>query len=576
MFERTRTVIGWLGRALLLAALSASCSAGPPPAPARPKKVAVESPPQPAPSGDPNSPEYFLERIELEEWRDRSVLRLSQMLETARAEAEARVGEQQAAKDPALVALVERSVGPLTKAYAEHRAKLSPGTREAAMRAFQAIEDPRSEPALRKAATLLAEYAEALPAALDQASDPERDLLQQELEPALAAYAALGSRSLERPLLRAYVALHARNDGVFCALARAMSAAPQPLWADEMLTVLRRLTTLEDEPYNRCWRETAIRVLTELRDQRAVTPLLRLSMRKRQSRWVWDQGHALAETALISLGSEEFGIMLVVGSPEAARSLELEPGDDAAVAGAWLLGLIANPESRSPLEQLLARRHSPKVQAAILRALIELPGSASSHAAIRAGLKDLSRRTKPTKFLERDDFPPRVFDPALVEVILRWARQLKDDGRERALASAMLLMEPEHVAAVDRAMAGETDDELRQVLLVARELVLRCQKRADCYAEAFRNAAEKGSDSDAITRAKALYMLAVYGNAESIEKLLLAAESPRIENELLAPLVDEVAIVRTPGLEALLERRAKDSKQIARTLARLRRRPSAH
>ncbi len=574
MIDSSRTVLGWLAAALLACA---ACSTGSGPAPARPKPLAVESPPEPAPAADPNGPEYFLERIELPEWRDRSVLRLSQMLETVQSEAASRLGEQEASKDPSLLALVEQCVDPLSKAYVEHRSELSPGAREATMRAFRAIQDRRSEPALRKAATVLAEYAEALPASPnDVAVDPELELLQQELEPALETYAALGSPSLERPLLRAYVALRARNNRVFCVLGRAMAAAPQPLWADQMLAELTRLTTLEDEPYDRCWREAAIRILTELRDQRAVTPLLRLSMRKNESRWVWGQGHLLAETALIALGSEESGVDLLLGSADAARSLALEPGDDAQIAGAWLLGLIADPASRSSLEHSLARPHSLKVQTAIVRALIELPGSPSSHAAIRAAIKDLNRRAKPSKLLVEDDFPPRIFDPALVETLLRWAKQLKDDGRERALASALLLMEAEHVPAVDRAMTLETNRELQQVLRVVRELTLRCQKRADCYADAYRKAAEKTSDDDEITQAKSLYMLAVYGNAELVEGVLLATESLRIENDLLALVVDEVITVRSLRLEALLEKRAKDNKHVARTLARLRRRPAAH
>ena len=171
---------------------------------------------------DENQPEYWVDKLEDQQWRPRAVKRLEQFFEDAVTKANKDV------KDKDVQALLAKIIEPLTNTYVNSYTEMDTKTRVSLIKLLSAMRDPRTEPALKKA---FSEFA----------ARPRSTKDEADIKWAAVAQTDLKLPSVTPPLLDAFQKLKASTmlgGTAYRDMNEALVAVSDKAWIGPMKTML--------------------------------------------------------------------------------------------------------------------------------------------------------------------------------------------------------------------------------------------------------------------------------------------------------------------------------------------------
>ena len=171
---------------------------------------------------DESQPEYWVEKLEDDQWRPRAIKRLEQFYGDALTKA----NNDKAA--PEVKAFLDKTVEPLTKTYTEHYGDLDTKTRVSLIKLLASLGDKRAEPAIKTAFTKFAER-------------PSKTRDDSDIKWASRAVKELKLTNMAEPLLGAYLKLKASTmlGGItYRDMNQAMVAIPSKSWTSSLIKKL--------------------------------------------------------------------------------------------------------------------------------------------------------------------------------------------------------------------------------------------------------------------------------------------------------------------------------------------------
>ncbi len=517
----------WLVAAALAACSPAKTSKPLPKAPSAPRPAATAAPRQ-APKSEL---EQRLAELADERTREEALARLEAMFEKALLDS-----EQDRSRDPAK-RFIDASVARLTELYVENDATIRAGGRASLLKLLDRFEDPRSEPALRRAFEAFA----AKPDDLRQLID---------LKKLVRASARLRVPALDAPMLQAFLALRAGTQSSLLAqdLEVALFATRSAAWADSLIPLLGAELPdgptgdeLGSEAYQDqlFWQSTAARVLGQIGDPRAVDPLFAVLLAPKKL--------ALKRDALLGLVS--------LGAPARTTAVRLlQRGGEAARTASEVLGMSGHPDALPPLLAALRIEKDPTARAFFALALTKLPATPEAIAAFQKAYESL-----PPKTLLEPGVPAHeslasaaslFFDSRLVGWLLARADAAPKGARQKALRSALLqsallLARSQELPSVKAALDRYGEEKERTIHDQVAPLLSRCGEDTRCYlAELDESVAPGPAECRGV---KAAWMLGVAGDVASRDGIV---ERLRRSDHLEGLMASAFALDRLTALDS--------------------------
>lgn len=533
---------GWVVSALLVW----GCGGQPAPAapeagsaPASPQLVAVPAEQlaskSAADTSDESDPRYWVAELGQPESRTRALRRLEQFYEDAITRND---GDMKA---PEVGALIDLTVQPLVQTYVQHYAELETRTRVGLLKLLAEYEDPRIEPALKKAFDEFIEH----PATSKEDAD---------LKWAARALSKLKLPALAMPLLEASGALKASTTlgGVsYKNVSEALLAMPDKAWVVPLIARLEPevkaprdardaplLDAFRDQLF---WQVSAAQLLGRLGDARAVAPLLRVMLDPAKA-----DIQVTALLALVRLGKPSVDAAskllqgtdteLIAFSKERVEALTGRKmlGSPYTGTAALVLGTIGRSDGEAPLLAALQAEKDLPLRALYARELSKLPASAASKAAFQRAYATIKVDTElpgeAGAALEVLTEAAGSFrDSSWVDWLLQRAAQASGNSEDVAsyratvVMTALKLARPAQLPAVKKAV-----DRYGSVLEKAayqQTLVLlnECSERVDCYMSAIQKP-EYREPSRQWSAIKAGYMLGILGGDATRDQLVAAID----------------------------------------------------
>ncbi len=489
---------------------------------------------------DEGQPEYWVEKLSEASWRPRAVKRLEQFYEDTITKA----GNKNDA--PEVKALLDKIVEPLTKTYVDSYAELDGKSRVALIKLLGSFNDPRTEPALKKA---FEEFAK----------KPATNKDDTDIKWAVRATASLKLASLADPMVQAFSKLRASTmlGGVtYKDFNEAMAAMPQKSWAGPLTAMLEvemerpgaadskdasKIDTYRDQQF---WQLTAVQVLGEVGDESTVEPLLKVMLDPQKADIQADTLIALvklgkfANPAALKLLTAPMDDKLATyhaARVQKATGAKEAPKDSPHIATAALIvGTIGRAESIAPMIEALNKADKDVNRAVIARELTKIPATAASKDAFKAAFEKISIDT---------NIPPgynalqmlaeasgSFFDAGMVDWLLTRATATRGEGdavkalQGAILVTAIKLAKPDQLPAVKKAVDALGTQVEKDFYAQSEKLLAECKESAACYVAAM----EKGENQDQknqLIGVKAGYMVAILGGEKERDELIAGLSS---------------------------------------------------
>lgn len=555
------------GARLLVVSALWSCANGrqsAPPTPPPLARIAV------SPSGtdrEPDGPDASIRALDDESRRSDAVRRL----ERAFADALTRANHDPHA--PEVQSLAARAFEPLVRTYVEHYAELGVPLRVELIRVLALLDDPRIEPAVRKA---FEEFAASPPSSKD-----ERDV-----QWAAIAVKKLELTAIAKPLLDVFDRFHASTPlgaATYPDVNAAMVGIADRAWLGaltEKLTARMEppksardaagIPAFQDQAF---WQTTAAQVLGVIRDPSSVRPLLRILLDPAKR-----DVHAAAVLALVRIGkpSVDAALVLLDGrdtelvafAEQRTKELvndfrrdELNPPEVATAA--YVLGDAGRPDAIPGLIAALTKTKGEVPRALVAGALAKIPATPASERAFQRAFETISVETAippGDPALEvLSETATRFHDPALVPWLLERARSLKGaSDEEKSLqavitVSALKLARPDQLPALKHAVDRYGTEVERDLYAQTASLLGACGVAVSCYLSAIENPQNRGA-AHRFTGVKAGAMLGILGDERTRDELVARIDA-----------IDDAA-VRFAAAQSIDHLSPKGSKEVARAL----------
>lgn len=559
---------GWVAAAVL----ALGCAARPAPAvqPAQPSPTPVEQATasrdsrQPADADAVDQPAYWLTKLGDAALQARAIRQLEQFYEDAVTRSN---GDTKATE---VKALIDQTVQPLVQAYVERYATFDTRTRVGLIKLLATYQDPRTEPALKKA--------------LDEfIRNPATSKDESDVKWAAQAAGELKLPGLSRPLLEAFGALKASTmlGGVsYRAVSDALLAAPDQAWVEPLVVRLEPEISLPGKDASLIasyrdqlfWQVTAAQLLGRLGDPRAVDPLLRVMLDPAKG-----DVQPTAILALVRLGkpSVEGATRLLQGSHAEliafnAQRIEAltgrSPVDSAyRSTAALVLGTIGRSDGAAPLIAALQTEKDLGQRALFARELGKLPASAATKSAFHQVYTSLKLDSElpgdAGSALEAlTESAGNLRDSTWVDWLLLRATQASghadDVGsyRTSVLITALKLARPAQLPAVKKAVDKYGGDVEMRAYQQTQRLFDMCGERVDCYLTQIQKPDFQDYDGQWYG-IKAGYMLGILGNEQTRDKLVNVLD--KLTNAAVryvaAQSIDHLTPRRNAGVVAKLD-----------------------
>jgi HEAT repeat protein len=483
---------------------------------------------------DESQPEYWTGKLDDAAWKARAVKRLEQFFE----DAVTRNGND--IKAQGVQDIINKTVDPLTKTYAEGYDQLDSKTRTSLIKLLSSYRDKRTEPALKKAFEEFIKH----PATAKDEND---------VKWAAKATGDLKLESLAGPMVEAFGKLRASTmlGGVtYKDYQEAMLDMPSKQWAGPLIAKLEPEITpvgkdksaidpFRDQQF---WQATAARLLGIIGDPAAVQPLMKVVLDPNKGDIA-----PTAVSALIKLGKPtvDAAAKLLNGTDKELVAFTMsrlravtgkEPSGTPYVAtAAIILGASGRPDAAPPLMAALASEKDAGTRAVLARELAKIPGTEESKAAFKTAYESLTLETEmPTgggALEQLTEAAGQFFDPAFVPWLLERAASAKGSGDDlkayqaAVTQTAMKLAKADQLASVKAAVDryGSADIEQKLFKLVDAQLKA-CGDRAACYVAAIQKG-ENQEQGNQFAAVKSGYMIAILGNDSTRDELVASLDS---------------------------------------------------
>ncbi len=489
---------------------------------------------------DENQPDYWVEKLDDAKWRPRAVKRLTQFLDDELAKAN---NDMQA---PAVQALLNKLIDPLTKVYVEDYGEFDTATRTALIKLLADFRDKRTEPALKKA--------------FDEfAKKPRTTSDETDIKWAVRAYGDLKLPSLAPSVFAAFEKLEAHTmlgGVVYRDYSEAMVKAPSPQWSGGLIQKLgepmkdpQRAKTKEQQkdlidPFRDqlFWQTTAAQVLGELKDPSAVEPLMKTLLDPSKGNVA-----TTALLALVKIGKPSVDAAVKVMDGSDTKLIEFYKTQAAAVSGekteakgnpalpiaAAVVGMAGRQEGIAPMIKVLDSDAPAADKAIVARELAKIPATAESKAAFKKAFEsipaDTSVQGTPALALLAEA-AGQFYDPSFVPWLLERAAAIKGSGEDDKAIQQSLVTTALKLAKADQIdeVAKVADKYgVKDLVALMSEPVKACGDKVDCYIAAIEKS-EYQSKEKQLAGIKSGYMIGVLGDAAARDKLVDGL--PSIEN----------------------------------------------
>jgi hypothetical protein len=483
---------------------------------------------------DESQPEYWTGKLDDAAWKARAVKRLEQFFE----DAVTKNGND--IKAQGVQDVINKTVDPLTKTYAEGYDQLDSKTRTSLIKLLASYRDKRTEPALKKAFEEFIKH----PATAKDEND---------VKWAAKATGDMKLESLAGPMVEAFGKLRASTmlGGVtYKDYQEAMLDMPSKAWVGPLIAKLEPEITpvgkdksaidpFRDQQF---WQATAARLLGIIGDPQAVQPLMKVVLDPNKGDIA-----PTAVSALIKLGKPtvDAAAKLINGTDKDLVSFHMsrlravtgkEPSGTPYVAmAAIILGASGRPDAAAPLMAALASEKDAGTRAVIARELAKVPASEESKAAFKSAYESFTLETEmPTgggALEQLTEAAGQFFDPAMVPWLLERAASTKGSGDDLkayqagVTQAAMKLAKADQLPAVKAAVDRYGSADIEQKLYKQVEAQLKaCGDRAACYVAAIQKG-ENQEQNKQFAAVKSGYMIAILGNDSTRDELVGVLDS---------------------------------------------------
>jgi hypothetical protein len=483
---------------------------------------------------DESQPEYWTGKLDDAAWKARAVKRLEQFFE----DAVTRNGND--IKAQGVQDIINKTVDPLTKTYAEGYDQLDSKTRTSLIKLLASYRDKRTEPALKKAFEEFIKH----PATAKDEND---------VKWAAKATGDLKLESLAMPMVEAFGKLRASTmlGGVtYKDYQEAMLDMPSKQWVGPLIAKLepeitpvgKDKTAIDPFRDQQFWQATAARLLGIIGDPQAVKPLMKVVLDPNKGDIA-----PTAVSALIKLGKPtvDAAAKLINGTDKDLVTYTMsrlravtgkEPSGTPYVAtAAIILGASGRPDAAPPLMAALAAEKDAGTRAVIARELAKLPATEESKAAFKAAYESFTLETEMPAgggALEQlTEAAGQFFDPAMVPWLLERAASAKGSGDDLkayqagVTQTAMKLAKADQLPMVKAAVDRYGSADIEQKLYKQVEAQLKaCGDRAACYVAAIQKG-ENQEQNNQFAAVKSGYMIAILGNDSTRDELVGVLDS---------------------------------------------------
>lgn len=476
---------------------------------------------------DEGKPDYWVDKLEEKSWRPRAVKRLEQFYEDAVTKA------NKDANAPEVKALLDKIVVPLTNAYVTGYDDYDVKTRTTLIKLLSAFQDPRTEPALKKA------FDEFI-------KRPSTNKDDTDIKWAVRGAGKLKLASLADPMIQTFTKLRASTmlGGVtYKDFNDALQEMPQSSWAGPLRQMLDapivvpksaadkdKLDPYKDQLF---WQTTAALLVGVLKDNAAVEPLMKVMLDPQKA-----DVQATALLALVKIGRPAVteAVKLLKGQNDKLKQYHYArlkdaapkasdfktPDDDPEIrTAALVIGTIGRPEGLPPMLEALKNAKGDVNKAVIAREIAKIPATAESKEAFKAAFQGISLDT---------NIPPganalqllveaagQFYDPTLIPWMLERAEKTAGSGDDKtALQSAILvtvlkLAKADQIDSVKPAVAKYGTKMEKDFLVLAEKQLRACGDRAQCYLGEIEKS-ENQEQNTQFAGFKACYMAAIHGS----------------------------------------------------------------
>ncbi len=527
---------------------------------------------------DESQPDYWVEKLQDPKWQGRAIKRLEQFYEDGLS----RAGNDR--NDAKLKALVDKSVVPLTNLYVQKWELLDTKTRGKLLRLVESMQDPRAEPAIKKA---FQQYAN---------SPKKKDY--PDLRWALQAQKNLQIEGVKPAMLAAFLKFKAATpvgSKTWRAFNAAMRAAPSMEWSGSLQM---KLSEPMDPPAGNAgggdvvqefmnqefWQRTSAEVLGALGDEAAVPTLIKVMLEPKKGKLhqaVLEAMTGVAKAtvpqamALIKGENKELTAYALEAERKALGATELSKDKPHVRIAAMILGTIGRPEALPAFYEAIDKAELEANVAILAQEITKLPATPESKRAFQKAVESLDADSTfaqgapalPILVEWSASFRDSSFVPWLLQRIEK-TRNLKKETMQVQyfLTSAIKLMEPSQVEMVGKAVEKYGTDgkkgmpDTKDLFAQSSELLKSCNDRLSCYLAKIEEVSTRHNEKQ-FTGIKAAYMVAIYGD-ESVPteliKRLEKIENPAIRHVLamdIDMLSPKGSLDVADTLKALLEKR---------------------
>ncbi len=471
-----------------------------------------------------NDPQTWVKRLDDPSQRPAAVKRLSQFFEDGMMHA------NKDRNDPAVRALLEKIVQPLTKQYTA--GNLDDKTRKELLKLLADTRDPRIAPALAKAFN---EY------------EPGRT--EDEVKYASRAVIAMGGSTVMTDanvidalwnVFSKFQVSKAKSSNIVKDLHDAVLIMASPSYGPKAVDKLRAAVDLSNRDAANdqleFWQKTAIQVVAQLRYTPAVRPLVKVLLTPSKAPL-----RSLAVYALLRMpkAADEQLVIALQGVDPEYSAIEAQYGADrpfVAILGD-ALALSSRPEGANAILSALSFATTASNRTILAQSLVRFPSQPALMSAFFVTYKLIPPSTDVVlvggnAHAALVDAASRFYDPRIVDWLLREAATAKGDEADalppRALESAIKLMTVTQLKSVVDAVRKDPGAvREREMFARAAPVVQRCREDAACYAAAVAAPIPSSPATANMEVIKAAWMAAVYGKgSDSVREALVKRVGP--------------------------------------------------
>lgn len=518
---------------------------------------------------DDSKPEYWIEKLEDKKWQPEAIKRLSQFFEDAVTRADKDMTK------PEVKSLLDELAAPLTNIYVAEYQNLDEKTREKLINLLASFRDARTEPALNKA---FEEFGKRGRGGRDVkwASRAVRDMKLKGTAPSVfAAFQKTNPTTKEGAYYRD--------------LNEALLAIPDKSWVADLNSILgedfpviKRDSTADQkkEQTHKTYRViTAAQILGELGEASAVPGLMKVILDPTK------QGAANeALLALTKIGKPSVDLAVKLLNDQEPKLAEFYKKQAQKATGAkaptkepihipraaLILGTIGRKEGIAPMLAAIDKAKNDATKVELLNALAMLPHTPAVKEAFTNGLKKIPKDARVGNASAIQALAPsatRFVDPAMVDVLVKRAGQIKDDPVAHILVAleAMKVMNGGQIAKVDRIVKRLPKDKpnlkkpiekVTQGFDHAKKVITACKTDAACFLAESKKSANQG-DKSQMAAITALYSAA-------------ALKGPSIGKELVDSIGDyEKSELRLVAADIIDHHHPNGSKELADALQKI-------